>query len=64
VITATYNSAATIRDTLACIASQTHRDVEHIIVDAVSTDNTLEIVKSFRMLPKPSVKKTTGFMMR
>jgi len=60
VITATYNSAATIRDTLACIASQTHRDVEHIIVDAVSTDNTLEIVKEFPHVAKTICEKDNG----
>lgn len=47
IITATYNSAATVRDTLKCIAEQTHPNVEHIIVDGVSRDNTLEIVKEF-----------------
>ncbi|WP_429102244.1 glycosyltransferase family 2 protein [Aeromonas veronii] len=44
IITATYNSAATIRDTLASLESQTYPDIEYIIVDGASKDNTLEVV--------------------
>lgn len=47
IITATYNSAATVRDTLNCIAGQSYQAIEHIIVDGVSSDNTLDIVKEF-----------------
>lgn len=47
VITATYNSAATIGDTLASILSQTHKDVESIVVDGGSTDATLDIVRRY-----------------
>ena len=45
VITAAYNSAATIADTLRSVAEQTHPDVEHIIVDGLSTDDTVAIVE-------------------
>ena len=44
VITATWNSAATIGHTLASINEQTHPDVEQVIVDGGSTDATLAIV--------------------
>jgi glycosyltransferase len=47
IITATYNSAATVRDTLACIATQQYPYIEHIIVDGLSKDNTLAIVSEF-----------------
>ena len=47
IITATYNSAATVGDTLQSIAGQTYPDIEHIIIDGLSKDNTLEIVKQF-----------------
>ncbi len=43
IITATFNSGATLRDTLESVLSQTHNDVEHIIKDGGSSDNTLEI---------------------
>ena len=47
IITATYNSSATVRDTLQSIAAQQHLNIEHIIIDGLSKDNTLEIVKEF-----------------
>ena len=40
IITVAYNSAATIADTLASVAAQTHPDVEHIVIDGGSTDGT------------------------
>jgi glycosyltransferase involved in cell wall biosynthesis len=60
IITATYNSAATIRDTLASVAMQTYKNIEHIIVDGLSTDNTLEIVKEFPHVAKVICEKDSG----
>lgn len=45
VITVTFNSAKTVADTLKSVATQTHRDVEHLIIDGASNDGTLEIVR-------------------
>jgi glycosyltransferase involved in cell wall biosynthesis len=45
IITVCYNSAATIADTVRSGLSQTYRDVEYIIVDGGSTDDTLAIIK-------------------
>ena len=45
VITVSYNSAATIADTLRSVSEQTHPDIEHIIIDGGSTDATLALVK-------------------
>ena len=47
IITITYNSAKTVKDTIESIAAQTYPDIEHIIIDGASKDNTLEIVKSY-----------------
>lgn len=47
IITATYNSALTIKDTIDSVLAQNYPDIEHIIVDGVSKDNTLDIVKSY-----------------
>lgn len=47
VITTTYNSAATIADTLKSVLAQNWTDLEHIVVDGNSADNTMEIVRSF-----------------
>jgi glycosyltransferase involved in cell wall biosynthesis len=45
IITVCLNSAETIGHTLESVAAQTHREVEHIIVDGVSTDGTLDVVR-------------------
>ena len=47
IITATYNSARTLRDTLESVRNQDYPEIEHILVDGASTDNTLEIIRSF-----------------
>lgn len=46
-ITATYNSAETVRDTLQSVLNQTFKDIDYIIIDGNSKDNTMAIVKEF-----------------
>lgn len=45
IITATYNSEKTISDTLLSLEQQTYQDVEFIIIDGGSKDNTLDVIK-------------------
>jgi glycosyltransferase involved in cell wall biosynthesis len=45
VITVSYNAAATIVDTIRSVQVQDHPDVEHIIIDGASTDETRAIVE-------------------
>jgi len=52
IITATYNSASTIRGTLESVAKQTYSNIEHIIIDGISKDNTLDIVKEYPHVTK------------
>ena len=47
IITVCYNSQDTIHTCMESILSQTYQDLEHIIIDGCSTDNTLEIVRSY-----------------
>jgi glycosyltransferase len=47
VITATYNSARTLEDTINSLNNQDYPDIEYIIVDGVSTDSTLKIVEQY-----------------
>lgn len=47
IITATYNSAETINDTIKSVLCQTNKDFEYIIVDGGSTNETIDIVKSY-----------------
>jgi glycosyltransferase involved in cell wall biosynthesis len=60
IITATYNSAATIKDTLSSIRLQDHPDIEHIIVDGGSTDSTPSIVAGFPHVAKWISEKDNG----
>lgn len=46
IITATYNSSKTIAETIASIYSQKYPDIEHIVIDGKSKDNTLQIIES------------------
>lgn len=47
IITATYNSAATLRDTFESVLVQTYKDIDYIVVDGGSKDNTLDIIKEY-----------------
>jgi len=47
IITATYNSGRTLRDTIESVLHQTFTNYEYIIKDGGSKDNTLEIVKEY-----------------
>ena len=60
IITACYNSAATIGDTLQSVSLQTYDNIEHIIVDGASTDNTIEIVGYFPHVSKVVSEKDKG----
>ena len=46
-ITVTYNSSKTLTDTLQSVLSQTYSDIEYIIVDGASKDNTVSIIKEY-----------------
>jgi glycosyltransferase involved in cell wall biosynthesis len=48
IITVCYNSAATIQDTIQSVVSQQYKDIEYLIIDGNSTDQTLEIVKKYQ----------------
>ena len=47
VITIAYNSGKSIADAIKSVMEQTYPNIEYIIVDGQSTDNTMDIVKSF-----------------
>jgi len=47
IITIAYNSGKSIGDAINSVVSQTYPDIEYIIVDGKSKDNTVEVVKSF-----------------
>ncbi len=46
IITATFNSSRTILDTMNSVQNQTYPHIEHLIIDGLSTDNTIELIES------------------
>lgn len=47
IITINYNNVEGLKRTLASVAAQTYRDIEHIIIDAASTDGSVDIIKEY-----------------
>lgn len=47
IITATYNSGATLHDTFESVLRQSYKDIEYIIIDGKSKDNTLDIIRDY-----------------
>lgn len=45
IITVCYNSAKTIVDTIRSVNTQTYPNIEHIFVDGLSLDNTVELIR-------------------
>lgn len=48
IITITYNSAKTIEDTIKSIINQNYNDLEYIIIDGGSKDETLSIIDKYK----------------
>lgn len=48
IVTITYNSGATLEETILSVTSQDYENLEYLIIDGGSTDNTLEIVEKYR----------------
>lgn len=60
IITATFNSAKTVTETLRSVEEQDYPEIEHIIVDGLSTDNTVNIVQRYPRTSKVIVEKDNG----
>ncbi len=48
IITPSYNSAKTISDTIDSIINQTHQDIEYLVIDGASKDETVAIVSEYQ----------------
>lgn len=60
IITATWNSAATLPATLESLQAQTCQDFESIVVDGGSTDNTVDIIQSSKVVDRWVSEKDQG----
>lgn len=50
IITATWNSDKTLRDSIDSVLKQSYKDIEYIIIDGASKDNTINIIKEYEPL--------------
>lgn len=61
IITVSYNSQDTIQNTIISVLHQTYSNIEYIIIDGNSTDNTVNIIESFESkITKYISEKDTG----
>lgn len=48
IVTVCYNSARTIAKTIESVLAQNYSDIEYLIIDGASKDNTIQIVNSYK----------------
>lgn len=56
IVTVTYNDAKNLKKTLKSLLKQDYREIESIIIDGGSSDNSVEIIKEFEKKFKGTVK--------
>lgn len=47
IITVVYNNKDTISDTIESVLNQTYQDIEFIVIDGLSSDGTLDVIKRY-----------------
>lgn len=55
IVTINYNNADGLKKTLASVAAQTYSNIEHVIVDAASSDGSVEVIKEYADTSKHTV---------
>jgi glycosyltransferase len=62
IITTTYNSAGTVEDTIKSVLNQVGAEIEYIIIDGGSTDETLDIINKYKNRIQILVSEPDGGM--
>lgn len=60
IITATFNSSKTLQDTMRSVMEQDYPNVEHLIIDGASKDDTLAIARSYNHVARIVSEKDEG----
>ncbi|MFA5139954.1 MAG: glycosyltransferase family 2 protein [Elusimicrobiota bacterium] len=60
IITATFNSCATIESAIVSVLGQSHKDIEHIVIDGASTDGTLRVIEKYKSRISKVVSERDG----
>ena len=47
IVTINYNNVEGLKRTLASVAEQSYRDIEHVIIDGGSTDGSVDAIKEY-----------------
>ena len=47
VVTVCYNAETSIEETIKSVLAQTYTDIEYIVIDGASTDNTMGVINRF-----------------
>ena len=55
IVTITYNAARTLQRTLDSVACQTYADIEHLIFDGASKDDTVAIAERYKAMSRHEV---------
>lgn len=61
IITINRNNAAGLEKTMRSVLSQIYKDIEYIIVDGASTDNSVEVIRSLLGKPTPGPSQKEGW---
>ena len=60
VITVVYNDVKGIERTMLSVLNQTYLNIEYILIDGLSTDGTLDIIKKYQDRIKSIIEKDAG----
>ena len=62
VITPTYNSEKTIKKNVESVLNQSYKEFEHIVIDNLSDDSTISIVKNLYKLAPSNLRIITRIL--